>query len=84
MRYSVDPNERTMMHLRNALLDVVKSYATLGVEQKTWALLSVAAEEIASLTEEEQRNELIGKCGLLLVNASLRLRDDYMFDNDED
>jgi hypothetical protein len=54
------------------------------VEQTTWALLSVAAEEIASLTEEEQRNELVGKCGLLLVNASLRLRDDYMFGNDAD
>ena len=84
MRYNVDPNEPTMMHFRNAVQDVVKSCPTLGVAQKTWALLSVAAEEIASLPEEEQRNELIGKCGLLLVNASLRVSDDYTFGNDED
>jgi hypothetical protein len=29
------------------------------------------------MPREEERNELIGKCGLLLANASLHLRDDY-------
>jgi hypothetical protein len=84
MIYNVDTNEPTMpqMQLRDALQDVVKSYPALGVEQRTWALLSVAAKEIVSVSDEEQRNELIGKCGLLLVNASLRLADDYTFSND--
>jgi len=65
------------LHLRNALSEVVKSYSDLGVEETTWALLSVAAEGISLMPREEERNELIGKCGLLLANASLHLRDDY-------
>jgi hypothetical protein len=65
------------LHLRNALSEVVKTYPALGVEETTWALLSVAAERISCMPREEERNELIGKCGLLLANASLHLRDDY-------
>jgi hypothetical protein len=65
------------MQLRDALSEVVKSYSDLGVEETTWALLSVAAEGISLMPREEERNELIGKCGLLLANASLHLRDDY-------
>jgi hypothetical protein len=75
---------RMRLQLRDALSKVVKSYPTLGVEQSTWALLSVAAEGISLIPREEERNDLIGKCGLLLVNASLHLSDDDSFGNSEE
>src|SRR5262245_66210016 len=55
---------RMRRQLRDALSKVVKSYPTLGVEQSTWALLSVAAEGISLISREDERNDLIGNCGL--------------------
>jgi hypothetical protein len=70
--------------LRNGIHELVKSFPEALVELTTWALINVAAHELASIPDEQQRARLLAKQVKLLSEATARFADDYRHGNLDD
>jgi hypothetical protein len=70
--------------LRNGIHELVKSFPEAPVELTTWALINVAANELAFIPDELQRTRLLADQVKLLAGATAHFADEYRHGNLDD